>query len=191
MPGGSVPAKKRKTTSTRSCKPWGQLGDISRIELNRLEHVTTPVNTEGGSWVWWGTHTMLPCHRDATDTATSAGPGPALTLHITHAVLADHPGVILLICRPLVDEHGGVGGPSIQHDAVLQGGKAVCQAWRLNVPWLLQPLPREGTGPPCTTIPTLSVSSSSGASSGRGRLCSAQLGTAGPTPAQTGHCLEM
>lgn len=48
-------------------------------------------------------------------------PGPVLTLHIAHAMLADHAGVILLVCRPLVDEHGGVGGPSVQHDAVLQG----------------------------------------------------------------------
>lgn len=48
-------------------------------------------------------------------------PGPDLTLHITHAVLADHPGVVLLVCRPLVDEHGSVGGPSVQHDAILQG----------------------------------------------------------------------
>lgn len=53
--------------------------------------------------------------------APSPRPGPDLTLHITHAVLADHPGVILLVCRPLVDEHGSVGGPSVQHDAVLQG----------------------------------------------------------------------
>lgn len=54
--------------------------------------------------------------------APAPAPGsPALTLHIAHAVLADHPGVILLVCRPLVDEHGSVGGPSVQHDAVLQG----------------------------------------------------------------------
>lgn len=69
-------------------------------------------------------------------------------------------------------------------------GKAAGQAWRLKAPWLLQPFPRESTGAECTTTPTLSVPSSSGASSGRGRLCSAQPGTAKPTPAQTGHCLE-
>lgn len=31
--------------------------------------------------------------------------------------------------------------------------KAVGQAWRLKVPWVLQPLPREGTGAQCTTRP--------------------------------------
>lgn len=44
----------------------------------------------------------------------------ALTLHIAHAVLADHPSVVLLVRGPLVDEHGRVGGPGVQHDAVLQ-----------------------------------------------------------------------
>lgn len=44
------------------CRPWGELGDILGIKLNRLEHVTTPVNTEGGSWAWQGhtRHAALP-----------------------------------------------------------------------------------------------------------------------------------
>lgn len=47
-------------------------------------------------------------------------PGQPLTLHVAHAVLADHPSVVLLVRGPLVDEHGRVGGSGVQHDAVLR-----------------------------------------------------------------------
>lgn len=82
---------------------------------------------QGGSWAQQG-HShhrgALPTGdmRDPSARHWPPGTGTVLTLHIAHAVLADHPSVILLVCRPLVDEHGCVGGPGVQHDAILQGG---------------------------------------------------------------------
>lgn len=45
-----------------------------------------------------------------------------LTAHVAGAVLAHHARVVLLVRRPLVDEHGRVGGAGVQDDAVLGEG---------------------------------------------------------------------
>lgn len=55
--------------------------------------------------------------------------------------------------------------------------KAVGQAWRLKVPWVLQPLPREGTGAQCTTRPHSNPQST---------LLPCHTGTAVPTLALLG-----
>lgn len=54
------------------------------------------------------------------------------------------------------------------------------QTWRLKVPWLLQPLPREGTELSAVHTPTLSVPSSSRASSVRGRFAQPSQALLGP-----------
>lgn len=43
----------------------------------------------------------------------------ALTCHVTHAVLTDDPRVVLLVSRPLIHKHGGVGRPRVEDNAVL------------------------------------------------------------------------
>lgn len=83
------------------------------------------------SWCLGHRGCASPCH-------WPPGTGTALTLHVTHAVLADHPGVVLLVCRPLVDEHGCVGRPGVQHDAILQGGGSR-SGWRQETPGCPRP----------------------------------------------------
>lgn len=109
--------RKIQTATTLTAHfPWGNgVGEDWEQSQTPFNTSLPLVKAQGGQSGHVDSHGHLPARGCATQ-----GAGTALTLHVTHAVLADHPSVILLVCRPLVDEHSGVGGPGVQHDAILQ-----------------------------------------------------------------------
>lgn len=105
--------RKRQTATTLTAHfPWGRFWEQTQIPFNTSLPLVEAQGEKSG-------HVDCHGHLPARGCATQ-GAGTALTLHVTHAVLADHPSVIFLVRRPLVDEHSGVGGPGVQHDAILQ-----------------------------------------------------------------------
>lgn len=161
-----LPAHSSLPAGLGSEPPW-----VWREKLPACSERIFPGNGGGlGSRAGPPQHLLAPAgsagrRQSQRGTATAAA-GTALTLHVAHAVLADHPSVVLLVRGPLVDEHGRVGGSGVQHDAVLRA-----ERWGSAGPFPQASSAAPSTAPPRTprSLPARGTAGSgTGAAQGMG-----------------------